>query len=913
MNITQMIKASRNLVKYSALGLAAAAMLGAGSAQAITYANWTFNTGAGADSSGNGHDLGGDSGSTATSPSPWGPSANCSQNTDSGDYSRWDGVPGDPLPTDDFTLGLWVQGADPAYSNFDAGRSSLLASNGDGNDSLWIGALGGNWAVSLGWPGDGNTVLATFAITPATPQHIEVTREAGSYTVYLDGSLVAGPTAAGGFNWNSFHVGINSGGWSHYRGLFGDVLLTDVVARSPEAKIKTFGLPSMPGAIDQGAKTINWPVTYVSDPAHLAAEFDISADATCYDADPGLGGNVIISGTERDFTNPVHYWVTSSDGVFTNDYTVTVEHTPISSAKDILTFGPAGNRAVISGTDITWTVPFGTDLATLAPEYTVSQYFGGSASGSPLSGNAPTPSFADKNPAIYIITAQDSSTNAYSVTINFYPELPTVINVNVSGGDNAYMDGIYSFDFVARGSASRVAPAAYSGYTWNDFGGLGTGDSRNNLKDSTGADTSVGFIKGGALDNGPWNDWYGTINARLLISAWCKWGNIDYTPLITLTGLNPGHKYDLYLVSQERDSNHPTDFKVGGTVQHLELTGTPTDWVAGENYVHFTDVIPLLDGTLLVKAQITGGFACLNAFQVQDMGVRGLNPEAVFYEFSFGNSVGMSATTIEGTTITVNVYAGTGVTALTPTFTPSVGATVKAAGTPVASGDARDFTSPVHYVVTSEDGNTTTDYTVTVNNSVTASGRVNVNIDGGGPRTGLYGPAPLNGLGKVWNKTPGAKSGSNLLDEDGIATSIGFDVNGFEGAGTWGNPALDLLKGAVYWWSQNNGGVQTGEINGLPLGKKYNLYIASLWADSYCYGTISANGSTQSIDGQGASQSTWAKGANYVEFLDVTPDANGKIIITVNTTYANGDNRLVMINGFQLVELPPKGTVLIIW
>jgi len=240
MNMTQMIKASRNVVKQSALGLAAAAILGAGSAQAITYANWTFNAGTGFDSSGNIHDL--DENNEylehrcvpVASPAGWGPSANCAYagpNTWDG-YAVYGPVPGAPLPTDNFTLGLWVRGNDPAYSNSDLGRSSLLASNGDDPDSLWIGAIGGNWAVSLGWPGDGNTVLATFAITPATPQHIEVTREAGSYTVYLDGVLVAGPTAAGDFNWDNFCVGINNNAATGYSGLFGDVILTDVVPRS---------------------------------------------------------------------------------------------------------------------------------------------------------------------------------------------------------------------------------------------------------------------------------------------------------------------------------------------------------------------------------------------------------------------------------------------------------------------------------------------------------------------------------------------------------------------------------------------------------------------------------------------------------------------------------------------------------
>ncbi|MEI6607560.1 MAG: Ig-like domain-containing protein, partial [Verrucomicrobiota bacterium] len=254
-----------------------------------------------------------------------------------GDYTRYGGVDGDPLPTDDFTLGLWVQGADPAYTNT---RSSLLATNGDSNDSLWIGAIGGNWGISLGWPGaDGGTVLATFAITPSTPQHIEVTREAGEYSVYLDGMRVAGPTAAGGFNWNSFHVGINSGGWSHYRGLFGDVLLTDVVARSPEAKIKVFGThvagsSAVIGTPVGNSAAIAWTVPYGTTPgdiATLAPTFTLSSGASCTTALDG--GTTIHSGDMFDFTSPVHYVVKASDyDAVSNpnytDYTVTVTVAP---------------------------------------------------------------------------------------------------------------------------------------------------------------------------------------------------------------------------------------------------------------------------------------------------------------------------------------------------------------------------------------------------------------------------------------------------------------------------------------------------------------------------------------------------------------------------------------------------------
>ncbi len=69
------------------------------------------------------------------------------------------------------------------------------------------------------------------------------------------------------------------------------------------------------------------------------------------------------------------------------------------------------------------------------------------------------------------------------------------------------------------------------------------------------------------------------------------------------------------------------------------------------------------------------------------------------------------AGTIDGSahTVAVTVPFGTDVTALVPTITLSAGATVDP-----ASGVAQDFTSPVTYTVTAEDGTTTQPWVVTV-------------------------------------------------------------------------------------------------------------------------------------------------------------------------------------------------------
>ena len=288
---------------------------------------------------------------------------------------------------------------------------------------------------------------------------------------------------------------------------------------TPQATITTFGLPGMPATINQTDKTISWPVTYESDPESLAAEFTISVGATAYSTDPALPSPVVItSGTVRDFTNPVDYWVKSSDDSITNKYTVTVIPTPISSAKDITSFSYLGIPGTIDGLNITQNVPFGTPLADIAPDYTVSQYFGGSATGSPVSGNAPSPSFAVENPATYTVTAQDGSTQDYSVLITELPDMPALVNVNYAGpaGTGADMNGIYSFDLTASGSASRAAPSTYGGNTWNDY--RSPTASGSNLLDSKGVTTSVGLTT--SLEwAGQWADWTGLGGNRMLISG----------------------------------------------------------------------------------------------------------------------------------------------------------------------------------------------------------------------------------------------------------------------------------------------------------------------------------------------------------------------------------------------------------
>ncbi|MBO0593401.1 PKD domain-containing protein, partial [Cellulophaga sp. E16_2] len=115
------------------------------------------------------------------------------------------------------------------------------------------------------------------------------------------------------------------------------------------------------------------------------------------------------SGVAQDFTNPVDYTVTAADGT-TQIYTVTVSLTPaLSSDNDITSFVIDGVAGVISGTTITVTLPAGTDVSALSP--TIDH------EGNSINPASETPQDFT-TPVNYTVTAIDSSTNIYIVTVN---------------------------------------------------------------------------------------------------------------------------------------------------------------------------------------------------------------------------------------------------------------------------------------------------------------------------------------------------------------------------------------------------------------------------------------------------------------------------------------------------------------
>ncbi len=196
----------------------------------------------------------------------------------------------------------------------------------------------------------------------------------------------------------------NAGDFMNDEFRFSDASLAEVAPPElPAANIVSFGPSATIGPVTANAAAISWTVPFGTNVTTLAPTYTSSAGATC----------PTVSGSTQDFTIPVHYVVTSSDSLFTTDYTVTVTVAPASSAKAILScdFGVLG-PATIAGTNITLFVSPSQAVTNLAPTLTLSPF----ATINPISGTARD----FTTPQTYTVTAQNGTTQAYTVAVQSY-------------------------------------------------------------------------------------------------------------------------------------------------------------------------------------------------------------------------------------------------------------------------------------------------------------------------------------------------------------------------------------------------------------------------------------------------------------------------------------------------------------
>ncbi|MCX6874469.1 MAG: hypothetical protein NTW21_11795, partial [Verrucomicrobia bacterium] len=688
---------------------------------------------------------------------------------------------------------------------------------------------------------------------------------------------------------------------------------TTYVETSPQAKILSFGIAGSPAVINEDAKTLAWTVPYGTNLTTLAPTYALSSGATCDQPNSAVPSPDDFSG------GPVHYIVKSSDNSITADYTVTVTVTPISSAKAILTFGlPGGMPAVIDegAKTIAMNVPFGMNLATLAPAYTVSTF----ATGSPSSGTIVD--FSATNQATYTISAQDGSNQPYLVTVTVLPEYPVTINMAY----NNSMDGTASWEQKGT-AATQVAPLAYTGTTWNN-GGNGSA-AVSNLKRSNGDTSDISVSKAlrpvGAFGPGSFGSMGGNklVSAAMGFGAWAAGDAAimgQFQNILTFSGVEVSHSYDIAF-ALPGNGGRTAIYKYSQQTANAPCTDLP-DWVNGQNYALLSTCIPNDSGQITIQMNCNGiDWSALSGWQLLDRGVRTtLNPEALIYAFS--SLPGAGPVSMAGTDIAMVMPLGTDVSGLIPTFVMSGGATCTLAtvgGSPIVSNTTPvDFASPVHFIVQSEDALTTTDYTVTVH-LVAPSGKVYVNIDNAN-QTGLVGPA--GGLGETWNQQLGgtASSASALLDSGGVVTSVGYSSSNLGGPDPWGNPNLKLLAVGLRNFDTGTGNSQQLVINNLTAGKPYDVWLASANMSDQRHNGVWSTTNVTDVPGDhpcgntaGANGDTWVEANNYVLFSNTVAAGDGTITFNGHSISVAGFDCRLPLNGFQLVEVTSGPTSYNAW
>ena len=182
--------------------------------------------------------------------------------------------------------------------------------------------------------------------------------------------------------------------------------------KSTEKDFLTYSINGVPGVIS--GNTISLTLPSGTSLANLSAVYTTSPKST-----------VTTGANTTNFTNPVTYVVTAEDGS-TKTYivTVTINSTNPNSLADLISFGFSNPNVtgVISGKNVTLTVPTGTYVKSLVASFVVSPGATVKVSNITQISNGSVIDYSA--PVTFVITSQDGKTiNSYVVNVNLTPLL----------------------------------------------------------------------------------------------------------------------------------------------------------------------------------------------------------------------------------------------------------------------------------------------------------------------------------------------------------------------------------------------------------------------------------------------------------------------------------------------------------
>jgi outer membrane protein assembly factor BamB len=448
------------------------------------------------------------------------------------------------------------------------------------------------------------------------------------------------------------------------------------------------------GVIDESKKIIAVGFPFGTDVSSLVATFATTG------ASVKLGGVEQVSGTTaNDFTHAVVYTVTAADGSSV-DYTVKVTVAP-SSAKAITAFSLASTPGAIDEPNkaIAVTLPFDSDVTALVATFSTTGAKVSVDTVTQVSGKTPN-DFS--TPVVYTVSAADGSSVDYTVTVT--------VAKNPAKAITAFS--------LATGSVASVGSINEPNKTISVNAPFGTAVTALVATfTTTGASVKVGGVQ--QVSGTTANDF--THPVVYTVSA-ADGSSVNYTVTVTV-GKNPAKAITAFSLANGTVSSVGTIDEPGKTIAVNFGSGTDVTKLVATFATTGTSVkvgsVAQVSGktpndfTKPVVYTVTAADGSSVDYTVTVAVIKSTTKAITAFALAFGYV--KSAGTIDeaNKTIAVSFPADIGVTNLVATFATTgvsvtLGAVVQASGV-----GAHDFTSPVVYTVTAEDGSSV-DYTVTV-------------------------------------------------------------------------------------------------------------------------------------------------------------------------------------------------------
>ena len=231
--------------------------------------------------------------------------------------------------------------------------------------------------------------------------------------------------------------------------------VTVTIAANTATAFTNYSIGNVNGVITGTNIVVTLP--YGTESSALIATYTTAGTGVTVDGVTQVSGN-----TSNNYTSPpLSYLVTAADGTTTVTYTVTVV-IAANTAKNITAFSINGRNGVISGESIVVGLPFGTESSSLIASFTITGTGATVESVLQVSGSTAN-NF--ESPVFYVVTASDSSTQVYSVTVNV-STMPNALHIfltaetstgNLMAAANAagagVANGIAGADFLCQADA----------------------------------------------------------------------------------------------------------------------------------------------------------------------------------------------------------------------------------------------------------------------------------------------------------------------------------------------------------------------------------------------------------------------------------------------------------------------------